>query len=186
MFDHSETIAGGALVVIYEDHKHMSALRVEPGKTLNNRFGAFRHNDMVGRRYGAQLLSLDGRKYVYLLRPTPELWTASLSHRTQILYIADISMICLQLELGPGAVVVEAGTGSGSLSHALARAVGPTGRLHTYEFNAARATAAQAEFASNGLSPGRVICQVTSGGEPRTHTHTRLPHPLAGSLPEPR
>lgn len=44
-----------------------------------------------------------------LLRPTPELWTLALPHRTQILYVADISYILSELAIRPGAVVVEAG-----------------------------------------------------------------------------
>lgn len=64
-------------------------------------------------------------------------------------------MIALQLELEPGSIMIEAGTGSGSLSHALARTVGPSGRLHTFEFNAHRAQLAAAEFEANNLG-GRV------------------------------
>ena len=112
-------IAKGDLVVLYESHRSMKFFYVEPGKEEHNRFGHFPHAAMVGKPYGSKMQSSRGNGgFVWLLSPTPELWTASLSHRTQILYIADISMICLQLELGPGAVVVEAGTGSGSLSHA--------------------------------------------------------------------
>ena len=40
--------------------------------------------------------------WIYLLAPTPELWTMVLRHRTQILYAADIAMICMYLELRPG------------------------------------------------------------------------------------
>lgn len=66
-----------------------------------------------------------GRKgFLYLLRPSPELWTLALPHRTQILYAPDMSFITLQLALGPGSRVIEAGTGSGSFTHFLARTVG--------------------------------------------------------------
>jgi tRNA A58 N-methylase Trm61 len=37
--------------------------------------------------------------------------------RTQILYGTDIALILLELELRPGSVCIESGTGSGSLSH---------------------------------------------------------------------
>lgn len=62
--------------------------------------------------------------YVHLLRPTPELWTLSLPHRTQIVYLPDISFITNELRVRPGSRVIEAGTGSGSMSHSLARTIG--------------------------------------------------------------
>lgn len=62
--------------------------------------------------------------YVHLLRPTPELWTLSLPHRTQIVYLPDISFITNELRIRPGCRVIEAGTGSGSMSHSLARTIG--------------------------------------------------------------
>ena len=90
--------------------------------------------------------------FVHLLAPTPELWTAVLRHRTQILYVADISHVVAELELRPGSVVLEAGTGSGSLTHALARAVAPAGRVASFEFHAARAAEAADELARHGLA----------------------------------
>lgn len=56
-----------------------------------------------------QMFSLNKKGWVYLLHPTPELWTINLPHRTQILYSTDISMIILRLALKPGSVVVESG-----------------------------------------------------------------------------
>lgn len=46
---------------------------------------------------------------MYLLHPTPELWTQVLPHRTQILYVADISFIISYLDLKPGSKVIESG-----------------------------------------------------------------------------
>ena len=73
-----------------------------------------------------------------------------LTHRTQILYLADIALICTFLELKPGSVVLESGTGSGSLTHALARAVAPTGHVHTFEFHQDRCATAENEFVRHG------------------------------------
>ena len=59
--------------------------------------------------YVLQMFSLNRKGWVYLLHPTPALWTLNLPHRTQILYSTDISMIILQLAIKPGSVVVESG-----------------------------------------------------------------------------
>ena len=77
---------------------------------------------------------------------TPELWSLSLPHRTQIIYTPDSSLIVCQLDLQPGSLVAEAGTGSGSLTHALARAVAPYGHVYTFEFHEQRAKIAAQEF----------------------------------------
>ncbi len=78
--------------------------------------GAFEHNRIVGTAFGSRLASKDGRGWLHLLRPTPELWTATLGHRTQIVYTRDIGVILMWLELRNGSLVVESGTGSGSLT----------------------------------------------------------------------
>ena len=56
----------------------------------------------IGRSYGSKVDATDGKGFIYVLSPTPELWTQVLKHRTQILYIADISLITSLLELKPG------------------------------------------------------------------------------------
>lgn len=87
-----------------------------------------------------------------MLQPTPELWTKTLPHRTQIIYTPDISMILYQLDIKPGSVVIESGTGSGSLSHFFIRAVKPNGHLHTFDFHENRADQARTEFKDHGIS----------------------------------
>ena len=90
-----------------------------------------------------QVVTSNGKNWLAVLHPTPELWTLALPHRTQILYTPDISLVCLQLELRPGSVVLESGTGSGSMSHAIARTIAPSGQLYTFEFHQQRADTAQ-------------------------------------------
>jgi tRNA A58 N-methylase Trm61 len=97
---------------------------------------------------GGKTAILTGAKqgFMHVLQFTPERWTYALPHRTQILYFYDISTVVFQLNLRPGSKVIESGTGSGSLTNALARAVAPTGHVYTFEFNAERARKAQEEF----------------------------------------
>lgn len=52
----------------------------------------------------------------------------------------------LHLDVLPGSIIAEAGTGSGSLTASLARAVAPNGHVHTFDFHADRAAQAQSEF----------------------------------------
>eukprot|EP00850_Spirogloea_muscicola_P019904 SM000202S05875 [mRNA] locus=s202:39817:45927:- [translate_table: standard] len=148
----SRMIQDGDLVIIYERHDRMKSVRVAKGEQLQNRYGVFNHHDWIGIPYGSKVFAVRGAGFVYLLAPTPELWTLVLPHRTQILYAADIALVVTGLELRPGSLVLESGTGSGSLTTSLARAVAPSGAVHTFDFHEARATAARDEFEQNGLA----------------------------------
>lgn len=64
-----------------------------------------------------------GTGFVHLLPPTPETWTVSLPHRTQVVYNPDYSYVLQRLQVRPGQTIIEAGGGSGSFTHAAARAV---------------------------------------------------------------
>ena len=55
-------------------------------------------------------------------------------------------MVTLNLDVHPGCVVVESGTGSGCMTLSLARAVHPTGHVYTFEYNGVRGQKAREEF----------------------------------------
>lgn len=138
----TQYIRDGDLVIVYEKHDSMKAIKACETSVLQNRFGVFKHSDWIGKPFGSKVFSNKGG-FVYLLAPTPELWTMVLSHRTQILYIADISFVITYLEIVPGCLVLESGTGSGSLTTSLARAVAPTGHVYTFDFHEQRAASAR-------------------------------------------
>ncbi|PWN93831.1 GCD14-domain-containing protein [Acaromyces ingoldii] len=121
----SKFISAGDLVIVWMSRdKTPTPLTVTPGAELFNNYGCFSHDAMIGLPFGAKLASRNRRGFVFLLRPSPEMWTLALPHRTQILYAPDMAFIAAHLGLGPGARVIEAGTGSGSFTHFLARTVG--------------------------------------------------------------
>ncbi len=130
----------------------MILIRIQDGDEYVCKFGQYKHADMIGLQYGTKLGSNTGRGFVYLLHPTPELWTLILPHRTQILYIADISFVMNFLNLKPGMSMIESGTGSGSFSHSIARTIAPTGHLYTFEYHQERVNVATVEFEEHGLS----------------------------------
>ena len=171
----------GDTVVIYLDPKSIHTFSVvkmianKRGEMVENifqtKYGALKVKELIGRKYGYKVSMTKG--WGYLLHPNPELWTLTLPHRTQILYTPDISLIIMQLELKSGSVVVESGddnflifnvslnsyvnlfpgTGSGSLSHAILRAIAPKGHLHTFDFHQQRVEIVTKEFEDHGLGP---------------------------------
>lgn len=103
--------------------------------------------------------------FVHLLQPTPEAWTASLDHRTQVVYTPDYSYILQRLRVKPGSRIIEAGAGSGSFTHAAARAVysGPPfegdgsqtdaarGTVFSFEYHEPRVQTLRKEIQAHGL-----------------------------------
>lgn len=144
--EYRDLIHEGDTAIVYLGHDSMFPVIVQHGSQTQTKYGVIRHStDLIGKKYGSKVTCSKGG-WVYVLYPTPELWTMNLPHRTQILYSTDISLITMMLELKPGSVVCESGTGSGSLSHAIIRTVAPTGHLYTVEFHQQRAEKALEEF----------------------------------------
>lgn len=102
--------------------------------------------------------------FVHLLPPTPETWTSALPHRTQVVYTPDYSYILHRIRARPGSVLIEAGAGSGSFTHAAARAVfngcpkpaqfkdqTKRGKVWSYEFHEQRFQKLKVEINEHGL-----------------------------------
>ena len=106
-----ETAENGDTVILYLGFNNMHTIVLKSGNVFQTRYGALKHSDVIGSPYGSRVQCAKG--YVYVLYPTPELWTVNLPHRTQILYSTDIAMVTMQLDLKPGAVVVESGMYTG-------------------------------------------------------------------------
>jgi len=127
---------------------------MKAGDFYQGKQGLFKHNEIIDKiDYGSKVFSHNKRCWVSVLRPNSHLYTQTLAHRTQFLYTPDISQILFRLHLRPGMTVVESGTGSGSLSNALIKAILPTGHLFTYEFNENRANGAREDFGKLGFAP---------------------------------
>ncbi|KAH9889796.1 tRNA methyltransferase complex GCD14 subunit [Cubamyces lactineus] len=151
MWSTAREIAAGDVVIAWMTRDLIQPLVITPGKELNLKYGYYRHEDLIGIPYGSKVRSRNGKGFIHLLRPTPELWTLALPHRTQILYLADIAFVTSWLNIRPGSKVIEAGTGSGSFSHSVARTIGPRGHLWSYEFHETRANKAREEFTRHGM-----------------------------------
>nr|KAF6503221.1 tRNA methyltransferase 61A [Molossus molossus] len=104
---YEELIKEGDTAILSLGHGAMVAVRVQRGAQTQTRHGVLRHSvDLIGRPFGSKVTCGRGG-WVYVLHPTPELWTLNLPHRTQILYSTDIALLTMMLELRPGSVVCE-------------------------------------------------------------------------------
>ncbi|KAG5453102.1 tRNA (adenine-N(1)-)-methyltransferase catalytic subunit trm61 [Clonorchis sinensis] len=143
------TASLGDCVLVVTGKLETRAILLQKDAVTQTRYGALRHNDCVGKCYGSKIPTSLG--HVHILSLDPILWSASLPHRTQIIYPPDASLIVGGLDLVPGCRVLESGTGSGSLTHFLAQAVWPTGSVVTFDFHAGRVECARDEFKNHGL-----------------------------------
>ncbi len=112
-------------------HKHF-IFPLVPGASFHSHRGILYHDDLIGRPWGSQVFSHQGSPF-FLLQPSLADLLLDLKRSTQIMFPKDIGFILTSMSVGPGQTILEAGTGSGSMTVALAYAVGPQGRVVTYE-----------------------------------------------------
>jgi tRNA (adenine57-N1/adenine58-N1)-methyltransferase len=109
---------------------HTVTLR-EDGE-LHTHHGVLRHADLVGQPDGSVVANSGGHEYL-ALRPLLRDFVMSMPRGAAIVYPKDAAQILAEADIFPGATVVEAGVGSGALSLWLLRAIGPEGRLLSFE-----------------------------------------------------
>ena len=112
-------------------HKHF-ILTLQAGAKFETHRGVLQHDDLIGKLWGTQVFSHLGSPF-FLLQPSLADLLIDLPRTTQILYPKDIGFILVTMGVGHGQKVMEAGTGSGSMTTALAYAVGPNGQVISYE-----------------------------------------------------
>lgn len=114
---YKDIIEEGDTVILYINPQAMYAIQAQSltenrkGEKVENvmqtKYGALKISSLFGKRFGSRVNLSHG--WAHVLYPTPELWTLTLPHRTQIIYTPDISLIMFMLELKSGSIVVESG-----------------------------------------------------------------------------
>ena len=112
-------------------HKHF-IFTLKAGGDLQSHRGVIKHDDLIGKPWGSQVFSHMGAPF-FLLQPSIADLLNDLPRTTQILYPKDIGYILIMMGIAPGQRVMEAGTGSGSMTIALATAIGSEGKIISYE-----------------------------------------------------
>jgi tRNA (adenine57-N1/adenine58-N1)-methyltransferase len=107
-------------------------VRLQEGGTFHFHGGAVRHDDLIGEQEGVVVSSGTGASLA-AYRPRLADFILKMPRGAQVVYPKDVGAILVFADIFPGARVLEAGTGSGSLTISLARAVGSSGRVVSYE-----------------------------------------------------
>ncbi len=105
---------------------------LEPGKRFFSNKGHLDHDALLGRPEGITVTSSLGAEYL-AFRPLLHEYVVSMPRGAAVVYPKDAAQVLAMADVFPGARVVEAGVGSGALTCSLLRAVGPTGRVSSYE-----------------------------------------------------
>lgn len=102
------------------------------GGEFHTHRGAIPHDAVIGLPEGSVVKAANGEPFL-ALRPLLVDYLMSMPRGAQVIYPKDAAQIIHEGDIFPGARVLEAGAGSGALTCSLLRAVGPTGRVISYE-----------------------------------------------------
>lgn len=107
-------------------------MTLQPGSSFFTHKGAIAHDDLIGIAEGSIVTSSGGSEYL-ALRPLMLDHVLAMPRGAAVIYPKDAAQIVVNADIFPGAVVVEAGVGSGGLTGYLLRAIGSDGVLHSFE-----------------------------------------------------
>ena len=136
------TLVEGDQVQLTDAKGRMHTITLVAGKQFHTHKGILEHDRLIG---GPEAVTVTIGATTYLaLRPLLSDFVLSMPRGAQVVYPKDSANIVGMADIFPGAHVVEAGVGSGALSMSLLRAIGPSGRLSSYERRADFAEIARA------------------------------------------
>jgi len=125
----------GERVLLIDDRARRYLVRLQAGGSFHFHGGRVPHDSILGSNEGVVVRSPLGIPLT-CYRPTMADFILKMPRGAQVVYPKDIGPILVYGDIGPGSRVLEAGTGSGALTMALARATGPEGRVVSYEARA--------------------------------------------------
>ena len=125
-------IAEGEAVLLIDKKGRHFLVKLQRGQQFQYHLGGLPHDEIIGAEDGSTIATNTGSE-LKLIRPRLADYILKMPRGAQVVYPKDIGPIVVWADVGPGMTVLEAGTGSGALTSALLRAVGPEGRVVTVE-----------------------------------------------------
>lgn len=125
-------LAEGETVVLTDRRGRRYLVDLVAGGEWHSHAGLLPHDALIGAVEGTAARTNKNMEVV-VLRPTRQDFVLKMKRGAQVIYPKDQAMIVAGADVRPGCTVVEAGAGSGALTLALLAAVGPTGRVISFE-----------------------------------------------------
>lgn len=125
-------LEAGERVTLTDSKGRRKSLLLKEGASWHTTKGAVSHDELIGGPEGVTIKSIGGMQYL-VLRPLLSEYMVAMPREAAVIYPKDAAQILMWADIFPGARVLEAGVGSGALTMALLRAIGPEGQLHSYE-----------------------------------------------------
>jgi tRNA (adenine57-N1/adenine58-N1)-methyltransferase len=119
-----------ALLIDRKGRRYVVTLKADG--VFHTHVGTLPHDQIIGRQQGDWFRTSMGQGLL-ALKPTLSDYVLEMPRGSQVIYPKDLGNILMLADVFPGAAVIEAGLGSGALTAVLLRAVGPRGRVTTYE-----------------------------------------------------
>ena len=129
---HRGPLREGEWVRLTDQKGRRNNFELVAGKRFFSNKGHLEHDELIGRDEGFTVTSSAGGEYL-VFRPLLSEFVVSMPRGAAVVYPKDAAQIVAMADIFPGAEVVEAGVGSGALTCSLLRAVGPHGRVTSYE-----------------------------------------------------
>jgi len=146
-----ELIQEGDHVLLYLDRRRTYLVKVEKGKNFHTHKGFVQLGMLIGKNYGTRIKSNLNVEFV-ALKPILRDYIIKSFRKTQIMYPKDVALTVMFSGIGPGSRVVEAGTGTGALTTALAHFVRPNGCVYSYEIREEFLKIAEKNLKRSGLT----------------------------------
>jgi tRNA (adenine57-N1/adenine58-N1)-methyltransferase catalytic subunit len=125
-------LAAGERVLLTDNKGRRHMITLEVGGQFHTHAGIVSHDDLIGGDEGRTVRTSRGARLV-VVRPTLSDYVLEMPRGAQVIYPKDLGPILMLADIFPGARVFESGIGSGALTTALLRAIGPTGHVTAYE-----------------------------------------------------